>query len=360
MQRLLRCARWGADAVRDDLRAYAVDHLGTDGAVLLVDETGIVEKGHASGGVQRQCTGTAGRIENSQVGAFLAYATERGRAFIDRRRYRPNTPGPTTPSAAARAGYPEDVRFATKPRGLAREMIETALDARITDSWVPGDGAYGQDLHLRLALEARETGYVPAVACSTRARINQGRAPARADTVAGRLPATAWQGHSAGNGAKGPRYYDGARVHIGTGSHRYLLIRRHRTTGELAFHRCWSPTEITLAELVRVAVARWSIEECFQAARSEVGLDHYQVRHWTAWHRHIILAMLALASRAAVASEAPHRPTEPHHPTREHEPIHLTVPEIRRLLTAVLTPPAIANAKLLHRSSWRRHQQSAA
>lgn len=241
-------------------------------------------------------------------------------------------------------------------------MIETALDARITASWVTGDEAYGQDPHLRLALETREVGYVLAVACSTRVRVNQGRAPARADTVAGSLPATAWQRHSAGNGARGPRHYDWAWVHIGAGSHRHLLIRRNRTTGELAFYRCWSPTEVTLAELVRVAGARWSIEECFQAAKSQVGLDHYQVRHWTSWHRHITLAMLALAflTAVAVASAAPHRPTEPHHPTRKREPIHLTVPEIRRLLTAVLTAPAITTATLLHWSSWRRHHQSAA
>jgi SRSO17 transposase len=205
---------------------------------------------------------------------FLAYATERGRALIDRRLYLPEHSWYTDPGRRREAGIPEEVQFVAKPH-LAADMITAALDAGITASWVTGDKAYGQDPQLRAALEARGIGYVLAVACSTRVRINQGRTLIRADTVAGRLPATAWQRHSAGNGAKGPRHYDWTWVHIGTGSHRHLLIRRNRTTDELAFYLCWSPTTVTLAELVCVAGIRWSIEECFQAAKSQVGLDHY-------------------------------------------------------------------------------------
>jgi SRSO17 transposase len=233
MQRLLRYARWDADAVRDDLRAYAVEHLGADGGVLVVDETGFLKKGRSSAGVQRQYTGTAGRIENAQVGVLLALATERGRALIDRRLYLPEHSWSDDPERRTAAGIPETVQFATKPR-LASEMIAAALDAGTTASWVTGDEAYGQDPQLRAALETRGTGYVMAVACSMRVRINHGRTPIRADTVAGRLPATAWQRHSAENGAKGPRYYDWAWIHIGTDSHRHLLIRRNRSTGELA------------------------------------------------------------------------------------------------------------------------------
>ncbi len=269
MQRLLRYARWDADAVRDDIRAYAVEHLGTEGAVLIVDETGFVKKGRASAGVQRQYTGTAGRIENSRVGVFLALATSRGRALIDRRLYLPEQSWCTDPERRRVAGIPDEVRFATKPR-LAGEMIAAALDTGVPAPWVIGDEAYGQDPRLRAALEARGTGYVLAVACSTRVRINSGRTPIRADTLAARLPATAWQRHSAGNGAKGLRHYDWAWIHIGTDCHRHLLIRRNRTTGELAFYLCWSPAEVPLAELVRVAGIRWSVEECFQArARSD-------------------------------------------------------------------------------------------
>jgi SRSO17 transposase len=360
MQRLLRCARWDADAVRDDLRAYAAEHLGTDGSVLVIDETGFLKKGRSSAGVQRQYTGTAGRIENAQVGVFLALATSRGRALIDRRLYLPEHSWSDDPERRSAAGIPETVQFATKPR-LAAEMITTALDAGITAPWVTGDEAYGQDPQLRAALEARGVGYVMAVACSMRVRINHGRTPIRADTVAGRLPASAWHRQSAGNGAKGPRYYDWAWVGIGTGSHRHLLVRRNRSTGELAFYLCWSPTEVPLSELVRVAGVRWSIEECFQAAKGQVGLDHYQVRNWTAWHRHITLAMLALAFLTALAaSAAPERPADAYHPVRSREPITLTVPEIRHLLVAVFDPPAATVARLLHWSAWRRRHQATA
>ncbi|MFI6851076.1 hypothetical protein [Streptomyces sp. NPDC050416] len=200
-----------------------------------------------------------------------------------------------------------------------------------------------------------------AVACSTRVRINQGRTPIRADVLASRLPATAWQRHSAGIGAKGPRYYDWAWIHIGTGYHRHLLIRRNRTTGEPAFYLCWSPTEATLAELVRVAGTRWSVEECFQAAKSQVGLDHYQVRHWTLWHRHITLAMFALAFLTAVAaSTATGQPADPHHPTRSNDPITVTVPEIRHLLSVAFNTPATSATRLLHWSNWRRRHQATA
>ncbi|MFJ2195372.1 IS701 family transposase [Streptomyces violaceusniger] len=360
MQRLLRYARWDADAVRDDLRAYAAEHLGSDGGVLVVDETGFLKKGRSSAGVQRQYTGTAGRIENAQVGVFLALATRRGRALIDRRLYLPEQSWCADPERRNAAGIPQTVQFATKPR-LAEEMIAAAMDAGITASWVTGDEAYGQDPRLRAALEARGIGYVMAVACSTRVKINHGRTPVRADTVAGRLPATAWHRQSAGNGAKGPRYYDWAWLHIGTGSHRHLLVRRNRSTGELAFYLCWSPTKVPLSELVRVAGVRWSVEECFQAAKSQVGLDHYQVRHWTSWHRHITLAMLALAFLTALAADAaPERPADAHHPARSSDPITLTVPEIRHLLTAVFHPPAVTAARLLHWFNWRRRHQATA
>ncbi|MFF5189349.1 IS701 family transposase [Streptomyces sp. NPDC000345] len=277
MQRLLRNARWDTEAVRDDVRAYTAEHLGTDDGVLVVDETGFLKKGGSSAGVQRQYTGTAGRIENSQIGVFLALATSRGRALIDRRLYLPDHSWSNDPERRDTAGIPDTVHFATKPR-LAQEMIEAAMDAGITVPWVTGDEAYGQDPHLRGALEARGIGYVLAVACSTRVRINHGRTLVRADTIAGRLPATAWQQHSAGNGAKGPRYYDWAWIHTDTGSNRHLLVRRNRSTGELAFYLCWSPTEVPLSQLIRVAGIRWSIEECFQAAKSQVGLRHHGVR----------------------------------------------------------------------------------
>ncbi|MEW1547840.1 hypothetical protein AB0421_14965 [Streptomyces tsukubensis] len=166
-------------------------------------------------------------------------------------------------------------------------------------------------------------------------RINHGRTPVPADTVADRLPATAWLQHSAGPGAKGPRHYGWAWIHIGTDSHRHLLVRRNRTTREPAYYLCWSPTEVPLAELVRVAGVHRNAEECFQAAKGQVGLDHDQDRNRTSWHRHIALPMLALAFLTALAADAaPQRPVDPIRPTRGSDPITLTIPESRHLTNA--------------------------
>ncbi|MDI5969397.1 IS701 family transposase [Streptomyces sp. SL13] len=359
MQRLLRSARGDADEVRDEVRSYVPEHLSGDG-VLIVDETGFLKKGDRSAGVQRQYTGTAGRIENTQVGVFLAYASEQGRALIDRRLYLPEHTWCEDSERRSGSGVPEDVEFATKPR-LALRMIEAALDAGCQSAWVTGDEVYGQDPQLRSALEARGIGYVLAVACTARVRIDQDRTVIRADTAASALPPDAWQRQSAGTGAKGPRYYDWAWVQIGPDSNRCLLIRCNPATGELAFYLCWSPGQVPLSTLVRVAGIRWCIEECFQAAKGQVGLDHYQVRHWTAWHRHITLAMLALAFLAAVAtSTKPARRTDPNRPTRSSDPIDLTIPEIRHLIGTLLKRPSTAVTTLLDWSIWRRRHQAQA
>jgi SRSO17 transposase len=181
MQRLLRSARWDADAVRDDIRAYVFERLGADDGVLIVDETGFLKKGTASAGVQRQYTGTAGRIENSQVGVFLAYASSKGRALIDRRLYMPDTAWCQDTQRRTRAGVPDQTRFATKPT-LAGQMVAAALDAGIDASWVTGDEAYGQDPGLRALLESRRIGYVledPArrwTVAELAARVGQSRA----------------------------------------------------------------------------------------------------------------------------------------------------------------------------------------
>nr|WP_094745379.1 IS701 family transposase [Kitasatospora aureofaciens] len=360
MQRLLRSARWDADTVRDDIRAYVFEHLGADDGVLIVDETGFLKKGTASAGVQRQYTGTAGRIENTQVGVFLAYASSRERALIDRRLYLPDASWCQDAERRTRAGVPDRTKFATKPT-LAGQMITAALDAGTGASWATGDEAYGQGPALRALLESRRIGYVLAVACSTRVRINEGRTAVRADAVVDRLPASAWHRQSAGAGAKGPRYYDWAWIEIGTDGHRHLLIRRNSHSGELAFYLCWSPRRVPLSELVRVAGTRWCVEECFQAAKGQVGLDHYQVRHWTAWHRHITLAMLALAFLAILAADAtPARTAQPNRAARSTDPIDLTVPEIRHLLGVFLVPPATSPHSLLTWSNWRRLHQATA
>jgi SRSO17 transposase len=280
MQRLLRTAHWDADAVRDDVREYVSEHLGGNG-VLIVDETGFLKKGGRSAGVQRQYTGTAGRIENSQVGVFLAYATPRGRALIDRRLYLPEHSWLADQSRCRSAGVPDQIAFATKP-ALAAQMIAAALDAGMDASWVTGDEVYGQDPRLRALLEERQAGYVLAIAGNRRVRVEG--IDWEAAAVAAHVPDTHWHRYSAGQGAKGHRWYAWAWTRIDTHrpGHRWLLIRRNLTTGELAFYRCYSPGPTPLPTLVRIAGIRWAVEESFQAAKGQVGLDHYQVRSWKA------------------------------------------------------------------------------
>jgi SRSO17 transposase len=308
MQRLLNHADWDADTVRDDLRDYVVEHLGDEGAVLVVDETGFVKKGSKSAGVARQYSGTAGRIENCQIGVFLAYATPSGRTFLDRELYLPKA-WIDDRVRCAEAGIGPEVEFRTKPE-LARAMLIRALDAGVPAGWVAADEIYGQNSRLRLALEDRGMPYVLAVPVN-QYTIAAGRiAQTRVDALSAALPETAWTRLSAGAGAKGPRIYDWAQVPIRPFSEpdRYwLLIRRSLTDGQLAHYLCFCPPQTPLADLVAVAGRRWAIEESFQTAKSEIGLDHYQVRRYDAWYRHITLAMLAHAylttTRAAAAGE---------------------------------------------------------
>ncbi|MBC8989591.1 IS701 family transposase [Micromonospora chalcea] len=351
MQRLLRTAVWDAEAVRDDVRDWLVEQLGHPDGVLVTDETGFLKKGVCSVGVQRQYTGTAGRVENSQVGVFLAYVTPHGRAMIDRRLYLPQAAWCDQPERLAAADVPDGVGFATKP-ALARQMIAAALDAGVPFGWVTGDEVYGADPGLRADLEDREIGYVLAVGCDRRVHVNDGRTLVRVDDLADRIPRREWQPHSCGPGAKGPRIYLWAWITTATrpNEYRWLLIRRNRSTGELAFYLCWSPP-VPLHTLVTVAGSRWSIEELFQTGKGQVGLDHYQVRSWTGWHRHVTLAMLALAVLTLLAAQQPD--TNP-------EIIALTVAEIRRLLNALVLTVAHPPAHTLHWSIWRRTSQARA
>nr|WP_157744582.1 IS701 family transposase [Micromonospora viridifaciens] len=355
MQRLLRTAVWDAEAVRDDVRSWLVEQLGHPDAVLATDETGFLKKGVCSVGVQRQYTGTAGRVENSQVGVFLAYVSPLGRALIDRRLYLPEATWCEQPERLAAAGVPDQVGFATKP-ALARQMIDAALDAGVPAGWVTGDEVYGADPGLRADLEQRGIGYVLAVGCDRRVRVNDGRTLVRVDEIADRIPTSEWQLHSCGPGAKGPRDYLWAWITTATqpGEHRWLLIRRNRTTGELAFYLCWAPRPVPLHTLVTVAGSLWSIEELFQTGKGQVGLDHYQVRGWTGWHRFITLAMLALAVLTILAATTAQQPDD------DPQIIALTVAEIRRLLNAFILATPLPPAHTLHWSIWRRTSQARA
>jgi SRSO17 transposase len=295
-QHLLGRADWEPDAVRDVLRWYVLDHLRDPDAVLVIDETGFLKKGRHSAGVARQYSGTAGRIENCQIGVFLAYASRLGHALLDRELYLPKEW--TDDRARCRqAGIPQDRRFATKPQ-LAQQMLARALGAGMPAQWVTGDSVYGEDRRLRMWLEGEKQAYVLAV--SGKEYVWLGWQQRQVKTILARLPAEGWTRLSAGDGAKGPRWYDWRWLPLADplepGWRRWLLVRRSlNEPTELTAYVVVAPQETTLEEVVRVAGTRWTIESGFEEAKGEVGLDHYEVRSWTGWYRHITLAMWALA-----------------------------------------------------------------
>jgi SRSO17 transposase len=274
--------------------------------VLVVDETGFLKKGSTSVGVQRQYSGTAGKVDNCQLGVFLAYASPKGRAFIDRELYLPRV-WTEDPARCRAARVPGEVEFRTKPQ-LARVMLQRAQDAGVPAAWVTADEAYGGDPALQRFLEARGLSYVLAVKCTQPLRPADGAARATAEQLAARVPAEQWVACSAGHGAKGRRLYDWTRVALAAPAAadftRWLLVRRSRSDGELAFYACFAPAGTSLVGLVRVAGTRWTIEESFQTAKSEVGLDHYEVRRWPGWYRHITLALLAHAFLTVTRAQA--------------------------------------------------------
>jgi SRSO17 transposase len=300
IQDFLSRVRWDADLVRDDLRAYVVEHLGDPAAVLVLDETGFLKKGNKSVGVQRQYSGTAGRIENCQIGVFLGYASRHGQALIDRALYLPESWAEDR-ARRQEAGVPEAVSFMTKPK-LGRQMLERALDAGVPCAFVTADSVYGADSSLRRVIERGGRGYVLAVTSGQRLG---GRA---VSAWAEEVSPEAWMRLSAGAGAKGPRVYDWACVPVGritAGWQKGLLIRRKIGKPEdLTFYLTHAPAQTPTEDLVRVAGTRWTIEACFEAAKGELGLDQYEVRSWTGWHRHVTLAMLAHAYLAAIRKAA--------------------------------------------------------
>ncbi|MCX5277188.1 IS701 family transposase [Streptomyces virginiae] len=349
-QLVLGRAKWDADRIRDDVREYVVEHLHDDEAVLVVDETGEVKWGTHAVGVQRQYTGTAGRIENSQVAVYLGCAGRRGHAAVDRELYVPRS-WISEPDRCRAAGLGEETAFATEPEPAAR-MIGRFVDAGHRAPWVAGDEVYGGNPKLRAALEERVCGYVLAVARTHEVHTLAGKF--RADALTRKLPKRAWQKLSAGAGTKGHRFYDWAvfdLAHSGPGSHQ-LPIRRNRNSGELALYRCYSPRPVPLTELVRVAGSRWRVEEFFQSGKGLAGLDEHQVRRFVSWSRWVTLAMLAHAFLAVVRADEHAR-----HPAPDTLR-SFTCSEIQRLFITLVVRPALDAAHRLDRFDWRRRHQA--
>src|SRR5918993_1782289 len=310
LQHLLGRANWDADAVRDNLREYVLQHLaGEEESVLVVDETGFIKKGDKSAGVKRQYTGTVGKRENCQVGVFLAYASERGQAFIDRELYLPEE-WAEDEQRREQAGVPEEVRMRTKPE-LAREMLGRALDGGVKAAWVVADGVYGDTRRLGMFLEEREQPYVLAVSGKAYvwAGLRQHRVGVVVDSLRQEelLPEEGFRRISVGDGSKGPRLYDWSRLPLNPpmqeGFQRWLLVRRSiDDSDELTAYTVFAPEGATLEVLAKTAGMRWRVEIGFEEAKGEVGLAHYEVRSWHGWYRHITLALFAHALLATIRS----------------------------------------------------------
>ncbi|QFR01738.1 IS701 family transposase [Streptomyces phaeolivaceus] len=298
VQRLLNHSDWDENAVRDDVRDFVVETIGAKNAVLICDDTGFLKKGTKSAGVQRQYTGTAGRTENCQIGTFLAYASARGRALIDRELYIPVSWTDDRERCRA-AGIDDEIPFATKNEHC-KWMLQRAVDAGIPFAWVTADEAYGQVKHLRVWLEERRIAHVLATKVNDTVTTADG-GDARVDQLVAALPRQAWKRVSGGQGAHGE-----IRPYWENGFGHWVLARRSISDPtEIAYYVCYGSVASRLKDLVKVAAARWAVEECFQTAKGECGLDHYQVRLYRAWYRHITLAMAALAYLTAVrAAEA--------------------------------------------------------
>jgi SRSO17 transposase len=314
-QAILGRGRWEADTLRDMVRAYVVEHLADEDAVLVVDETGFLKQGKASCGVARQYTGSAGKITNCQIGVFAAYVSGKGHAFIDRSLYLPKA-WAEDPARRAAAHVPQEIAFATKPH-LARAMVERAIAAGVPFAWVVGDSIYGVS-EVEMALRRAGKGYVLGVNATSQFN-SWGTKPPVAGTaaaIASTLDPSAWHRLSAGAGAKGERLFDWAYLELADLDAaeynetllglwtRGLLIRRNIADGELAFFTTWCPAATPVAVLVTVEGQRGAIEDSFETAKNELGLDHNETRSWHGWHRHVSLVMLAFAMLAALRRQA--------------------------------------------------------
>src|SRR3954468_2412883 len=349
-QRVLSHVQWDQDAARDICREYVIAHIGSPDGVLVVDETEFLEKGMHSAGVARKYRRNAGEVDNCQIGVFLAYASSKGHALIDRALYLPEA---WCADAARReeVAIPDETVFATKP-ALAQQMIIRALDAGVPYAWVLGDEVYGSDRKLRAALEQRQQAFVLTVRRNEQVwavRANKTGWYTAAELAAA-CPASAWQCHSAGAGTKGERFYDWARLRLARRPgpvqphwQHWLLIRRNRTDpDDVTYSVVFAPVNTSLATLARVAGMRWTVEECFEVAKQEVGLDDDEGRSWQGWYRPITLAMLALAFLVAMRVKLNASPPSTRNDAPSRPLVDLSVCEIRHLISRLLLVVGLA------------------
>jgi SRSO17 transposase len=338
-QRLLYRADWDADAARDILQDFVRETFGDPDGIGIVDETGVLKKGSGSVGVQRQYSGTAGKVENCQIATVLTYATATGHVFLDRRLYLPEG-WCTDVERRAKAKVPAEMVFQTKPE-QAQAMLEQAWERGVPMRWVTGDEVYGDAPRLRESIQTHGRWYVLAVSSTTpvwheRPPVAEpgptGRGRPRTAvrlaseappsptvaTVVGAWSAERWERFSVGEGEKGPRIYDWGRERLIEsrdhlpGPDVWLLARRSVSDPtEMAYYLAWAPPDTTLPTLARIAATRYTVEQCIEEAKGEVGFDQYEVRFWPSWHRHITLVMMAHAWLASLQSaEAPKRGRE--------------------------------------------------
>jgi SRSO17 transposase len=313
-QTVLGRGRWDANALRDIVRDYALETLADPDAVLVIDETGFLKQGKASCGVTRQYTGSAGKITNCQIGVFATYVSRHGHAFIDRALYLPKTWTDDLQRLAA-AHVPAGTGFSTKPQ-LARAMIERAIAARLPFAWVAADSVYGV-ADIEMMLRRAGKGYVLGVTGKHHFD-SWGKEPMAgpAYEIAAARAGSSWKRLSAGQGTKGPRLHDWTYIELadldaaefydgadGTWT-RGLLVRRNIADGDLAFFSTWCPAGTTIDTLVGVEGRRWAIEDSFETAKNELGLDHNETRSWHGWHSHVSLVMLAFAMMAVIRHRA--------------------------------------------------------
>jgi SRSO17 transposase len=314
-QAILGRGRWDADALRDVVRDYVVEHLADDDAVLVIDETGFLKQGRASCGVGRQYTGSAGKITNCQIGVFASYVSRHGHAFIDRALYLPKA-WTDDPARMEAARVPDGTAFATKP-ALAVAMIKRTIAAGVPFTWVAADSVYGVG-DVETALRRAGRGYVLGVSSDHHFRSWQRKPPVAgtAEEIASNIDPALWRRLSAGDGTKSARLHDwvyceladldaaeyhDARAGLWT---RGLLIRRNIADGDMAFFSTWCPAGTGIELLVKIEGHRWAIEDSFETAKNELGLDHNETRSWHGWHRHVSLVMLAFAMMAAIRRRA--------------------------------------------------------